>query len=358
MFEQDWIDGLTEFNLRVYPNGTFNGIFKYADNFLIYEICRKGIFKALLPLLLFFKAIYLIRKYRINVVHSNDIYFFGFSLLLAAKLCRKPFCISIHANHLKRDELDNSFIPRLIGLTFPARYCEKIIYRYANLILPIRESIAKEIACPESKIRIFPHVFDFEEFDKVTHVDAKRLYGIPEGSPVIVHAGRLSKDNYASDIAGIAIKACGSDEKVYFVICGNGPEEKNMKDKVREAGFEDRILFPGGVPNDVVFELRKQCSVSLCLMAGFSLIEACAGARPVISYDVEWHHELVKDNETGFLIGENDADAVVGKIRYLLDNSEKAAEMGRHARGLAVERHSPQNVNKIKSEIYRELLAL
>ena len=356
--DQDWIEGLSEFNLRLYPNGTFNGFFKYAENFYIYEISRRGIFKILLPLLLFLKAIRLIRKYRINVVHSNDIYFFGFSLLLAAKLCRKPFCISIHANHRKRNELDNSFIPRIMGLSFSAKWCEKIIYRYADLVLPIRESIAKEIACPENKTRIFPHVFDFEDFDKVTHINTKNIYGIPEDAPMIVHAGRLSKDNYAEDIANIAIKVCDSNEKVYFVICGNGPEEQNIKDKIKAAGFENRILLPGSVPNDIVFELRKQCVVNLCLMAGFSLIEACAGARPIISYDVEWHYELVKDGETGFLVKEHDFSTAVEKILWLLSNPEKAVEMGKRAREIANERHSPQNVNKIKSEIYRELLAL
>jgi len=356
--DQDWIEGLSEFNLRIYPNGTFNGFFKYAENFLIYEISRKGIFKILLPLLLFFKAIYLIKKFKINVVHSNDIYFFGLPLLFAAKLCRKPFCVSIHANHLKRGELDNSFVPRVMGLAFPAKWCEKIIYRYADLVLPIRESIAKETACPESKIRIFPHVFDFVDFDKITHVDIKKIYGIPEDAPVIVHAGRLSKDNYAGDIADITIKVCGSHEKAYFVICGNGPEEQNMKEKVRAAGFESRILFPGPVPNDIVFELRKQCSANLCLMAGFSLIEACAGARPVISYDVEWHYELVKNNETGFLVREHDIDTAVEKILWLLNNPDKAEVMGRRARELANERHSTKNVNEIKTAIYGELLAL
>ncbi|OGV51399.1 MAG: hypothetical protein A2017_14830 [Lentisphaerae bacterium GWF2_44_16] len=361
MFEQDWIEGLSEFNLRVYPNGTFNGFFKYADNFMIYEISRNGIFKVLLPLLLFFKAAYLIRKFKINVVHSNDIYFFGLPLLVAAKLCGKPFCVSIHANHKKRNELDSAFIPHFMGLSFPAKWSERIIYRYADLVLPIRDSIAEEIispSCPERKIRIFPHVFDFDDFDKLERPDVKTLYGIPENASLIVHAGRLARDNYASDIADIAIKVCESDDKAYFILCGTGPEEKTMKDKVKVAGFEDRILFPGNVSNDIVFELRKQCSVNLCLMAGFSLIEACAGGRPVISYNVEWHHELVKDNETGFLLMENDTGAVIEKIRYILDNPEKAATMGRRARELAVERHSPQNVNKIKSEIYRELLAL
>jgi len=40
-------------------------------------------------------------------------------------------------------------------------------------------------------------------------------------------------------------------------------------------------------------------------MGGFSLIEAYAAGRPVVSYDVEWHSELVKNNETGFLIPES-----------------------------------------------------
>jgi hypothetical protein len=61
-------------------------------------------------------------------------------------------------------------------------------------------------------------------------------------------------------------------------------QSKNLQKLIRIIGFQSR---------DFVISLRKESALALCLMGGFSLIEACAAARPVIAYAVEWHLELV-----------------------------------------------------------------
>lgn len=94
----------------------------------------------------------------------------------------------------------------------------------------------------------------------------------------------------------------------------------------------------------------------MCLMAGFSLIEACASGRPVISYDVEWHRELVKDGETGFLIKEHDLDSLCKAVIYLLDHPSVADSLGKSARNLAFQNHDVKNVSKIKNCLYKELI--
>jgi len=103
-------------------------------------------------------------------------------------------------------------------------------------------------------------------------------------------------------------------------------------------------------------DLRRVSEVSLCLMAGFSLIEACAAKRLIISYDVEWHSELVKNNETGFLIKEHDVDAVVNALDWLLEHPVKSEAMGQKEKALAFERHDLENTSAIKTKFYSEIL--
>ena len=77
---------------------------------------------------------------------------------------------------------------------------------------------------------------------------------------------------------------------------------------------------------------------------------------PVVSYDVEWHHELVKNGQTGFLIAENDLGALTQAIAYLLDHPKEAGEMGAKARQLAMVRHDISYTSEVKRKCYRELL--
>ena len=63
-------------------------------------------------------------------------------------------------------------------------------------------------------------------------------------------------------------------------------------------------------------------------MGGFSLIESCAAGSPAIAYDVEWHGELVRDGETGFLLAEGDAAGLVAAVERLLDDEALAARLG------------------------------
>ena len=89
---------------------------------------------------------------------------------------------------------------------------------------------------------------------------------------------------------------------------------------------------------------------------GFSLIEACAAGRPVVSYDVEWHSELVKSNETGFLLKEHDIDAVVEALDWLLEHPSESDAMGERAKTMAFERHDLKNTSAVKVGVYSELL--
>ena len=57
-----------------------------------------------------------------------------------------------------------------------------------------------------------------------------------------------------------------------------------------------------------------------------------------------------------FFVPENDTDAVVEKIKYLLDTPEKADELGTNARKLAFGKHSLEVTNEMKAKVYKEML--
>lgn len=354
---QDEIKDLSEFTIRLYPRGTFDGYKKLKDNFYIYEIKKRNTFLSLIKT--FFKVVYLTRKYRINVIHSNDPYFFALPLLTAARLMHIPFCVSIHADYKKRESLQGNVIPRFLGSLYFSSKIERYVYKQADLVLPIRESLKPHLVsagCAEEKIRIFPHEVCFSDFQKPVSRDIRALYNFSRDAIIISYIARIEKENYCYDLIEIAVKCIAVNSNICFLVCGEGSELAHLRKRVDDLGLGKNIVFAGFVSHDSVVDIRKQSYINLCLMGGFSLIEACAASRPVISYDVEWHYELVLNDETGFLIKENNIDGVVDKVSYLVDNNDRADEMGKNALKLAFEKHSPDTVSQIKRAVYMELL--
>jgi len=142
-----------------------------------------------------------------------------------------------------------------------------------------------------------------------------------------------------------------------MVMVGGGKEEDRIRAEIgADPSLAGRLLFTGFQPRDVCLDLRRASKASLCLMAGYSLIEACAAACPVVSYDVEWHSELVKNGETGFLVKEHDVDGVVEALDWLLSHPAESDAMGQRAKQLVVERHDLTKSSATKVRWYSELL--
>jgi glycosyltransferase involved in cell wall biosynthesis len=132
---------------------------------------------------------------------------------------------------------------------------------------------------------------------------------------------------------------------VLFV--GDGPEGVRLKTLVKECNLTSVVMFAGFQPREVVISIQRHSFIALCLKGGFSLIEACAAGCPPISYNIEWHYELVKNGETGFLVKENDLDSLTKAAIYLLDHPREAKEM-----------HNISHTSEVKKYCYRKLLKL
>jgi glycosyltransferase involved in cell wall biosynthesis len=296
----------------------------------------------------------------VKAIRAFDPYHYGLMGWFLSKFLSLPFCVSVHADYEKREALQGNVIPRILGSMKISKWVEKFVYKHADVVLPIRDHMREHLVragCSDKKIRVFPHGVDMSGFDKAWDVDIRKLLELPAGAKIVSWAGRLERENYCDDLIDIASKSVRKIKDLYFVICGNGSQLERLENRFKSSGLQERILFVGSIAQKTVIDLRKQSDVNLCLMGGFSLIEACASGRPVISYDVEWHYELVKNEESGFLVPENDINTVVEKIEFLLRNPERAESLGNKAKKLAFKKHSLEVANRIKTEIYEELLS-
>ncbi|MBA7489521.1 D-inositol-3-phosphate glycosyltransferase [subsurface metagenome] len=333
---------------------------KLGNNVEVYEFKRRKLPHILHILKVLIFLFFWVKTKGIDIIHAKDPYNLGFIALILSKLTNIPFCVSIHADYDQRYKITSvGHVPVYFGSRKIAKMLERFVLSRCPVVLPIRESLGEyaiRSGARKETIRVIPHGIDLSPFEKPIDSSVKSNLAI-ENKAIISFVGRLSKENYVYDILAIANdlkKLRGGD--FIMLIVGDGSERNNMEKIIKEENMEDVVKLTGYQPYEIIPEIRKISNINLCLMAGFSLIEACASGRPVVAYDVEWHYELVKDGETGFLIKEGNVNSAVKKINYLLNNPDVAKKMGENVKRLAFERHSIEKTSEIKVKWYKELI--
>ncbi|MFC1755668.1 glycosyltransferase, partial [Thermoproteota archaeon] len=259
------------------------------------------------------------RLEKINLIRATSPYWCGFIAFIVSRLARIPFCVSLHADYDKRGRVSKYGISTtVLGSVKLGKLLSKFILSKVDMVLPIRKSLgewAVENGAREDKVRLIPHGIDLTPFKMPPAINIYEYFGIQRHLKIISFVGRLSKENYVDDVLKLS-RMIGNKRADYVVVMAGGGDEE---DRLRKIVEEDDVLLKvirmvGFQKQEICFDLRKTSAVSLCLMGGFSLIEACAAGRPIVSYDVEWHSELVKDNETGFLVREGDLEGLLKNI--------------------------------------------
>jgi glycosyltransferase involved in cell wall biosynthesis len=312
-----------------------------------------------------YNSLQLARRQKITLIRSTDPYYRGLLGAILARLLHVPFCISIHADYDKRYVLDGvQGAPEVCGSRQKAKQLESLVLAQADLVLPIRESLVPfvtEAGVAPNKILVIPHGLDLTHYANgwPAEPDVAKILGLPTERRIISFVGRLSRENYVYDLLTLAGKlSVQGDRTTLLVIAGDGPERQGLAAVIEREGLQEYVRLVGFQPADVVCALRRQSYLNLALMGGFSLIEACAAGRPVISYAVEWHYELVRDDDTGYLLPEGDIEIMSATVHRLLNDPVVADRLGKNARQLALARHERLAANRFKLAAYEKMYEL
>ena len=146
-----------------------------------------------------------------------------------------------------------------------------------------------------------------------------------------------------------------------FLVVGGGEEEyKNLLvNQVETLGLENDVIFIG-FRNDIP-KLMNLCDVivnpSIIPEAfGRTAIEAMACGKAVVAAKMGGMVEVIEDNVTGILVTKTDAPGIADACIKLLENEDRAKEMGLRGRKRTEEFFSAPQITKKIEEIYEEFL--
>lgn len=171
-------------------------------------------------------------------------------------------------------------------------------------------------------------------------VDSARL--TPESSersrtPLFVYLGRLKKYKRV-DLVIRAFAELNVPEAT-LEIAGTGDYRASLEGLVKSLHLTDRVKFLGFIPEDEKIHLLRRAWASTLASPkegwGISNLEAAACATPVIAANSPGIRESVIDGETGFLVPQDDATALAGAMRGLVESPSLVSSLGAAGRRFA-----------------------
>jgi len=160
----------------------------------------------------------------------------------------------------------------------------------------------------------------------------KDLSGDSEG-PVVLFVGRLVKEKGLDRLLRVWASLPGH-ETMLLLIVGDGPLREELESQAKKLRLLSSIRFLGH-QTDVS---KLYCIADLFVLPSKtegmsnSLLEAMAAGLPVVASNVGGNKDVIKDQQSGFLVDWEDTTLCAGMLLTLLSDTELRQRIGNAAR--------------------------
>jgi glycosyltransferase involved in cell wall biosynthesis len=341
---------------------------------------------------IFLFTIYLILKYRINIVHLSTFHQLSSSPLIAAKLLFRKTLITFHSHELfcSLSSLDNECKKVRKG---KCGYCVfniqklpkglrkySIIYKIAvsianNLIKSISffnlkvANLANYITFPSVYLRNFYIKYGLKERDTIVTYNflnssriskenvkkIKKLYKI-KNERIILFVGNMLEVK-GPDVLLNAFKLLKEKGNLKLVFVGHGPFLEELKKITSRLKLGKYVIFTGWIPNEdlkALYDLSDIVVIPSVFPETFSLIflEAFSSRKVVIASDIGALSYNIVDEKNGFLVKPNDPKELAKKISYVLKNFEKLESIRKRAYNETKSKYNPSTILNEYKRLY------
>lgn len=155
--------------------------------------------------------------------------------------------------------------------------------------------------------------------------------------------GRLSPEKGIVNFVNAIPMISKDHDDVDFLIGGSGSSSDEIEGELRRNKCYDKIKFVGWIPHDEIPKYLNE--LKLLVLPSYTeglptiMLEAMACGTPVLATPVGGIPDVIKDEETGFILEDNSAESIaIGVVRAL--NHPKLLEITKNARALMESKYS------------------
>jgi glycogen synthase len=262
---------------------------------------------------------------KFDIVHAHD-WLVGTSAITLKEVLSVPLLSTIHATEHGRNNGIHTDMQRFIHekeLQLVTESDQVIVC--SNYM---REELLTYFHLPDKKMAIIPN--GIEKSD--VQLDSNEIFPFIKNKKYIFSVGRIVKEKGFETIIEAAEAAKSRGQDIYFVIAGKGPMLERYRKMVTEKQLDHLVAFIGYVTDELRNALLVNSEIvvfpSLYEPFGIVALEAMILAKPTIVSETGGLKGIVMDRQTGLLMVPGDAESLLTNINFLLQDPEKAKEIG------------------------------
>ena len=287
-----------------------------------------------------------------DVVHCNTP-MGGIVTRLAAKAARKKgtqVIYTAHGFHFYKGGPLKSWI-----CYYPI---EKLFSRLTDILITITHEdyalASKKFHCKVEHMhgvgvdenRYFP-------IDKNQKKKKKKKMGFADEQKIILCIGELNENKNQS----VAIRMMTQIKERYpdtlLLLAGNGPKQRFLEELIAELGLQNSVKLLGYVTNlqdyQHIIDIQVCCSKREGLP--LNVVESMLSGNAIVATYNRGHRELIRNGENGYLVPQNDSNAMADKVLTLLEDENLKSKMEAAAHAFAA-KYGFSSITKELAKIY------
>jgi len=301
---------------------------------------------------LIFQIRKIIRKYKIDIIHTH---LFGAALYgnLASIFLRIPVVSTLHG---VPDWRPGDFFNKLkLHIIFRNAKSTVFVSKY------LRNYFYKIITARPQKTVCIYNGTDFPINNKKS-VIAKRALGYSEKDILIASVGNIKPIKGYDTLLRAAEMVINKNSKIKFAVAGAALDSTyqeliNLRDKLR---LEKKFEFLGYIKNPDIVYSAADIFVLPSISEGFSLavIEAMARLVPVIATKSGGPEEIIENNVTGKLVTPNSPTDIACAIEEILNDLEFRKKLTQNAYNAYTKKFTITKMIYNYTKLYSEMMNL
>jgi len=325
-----------------------------------------------------FKTIRKVKKLhkqkKFDVIHGHS----GYSMLalitgISAKNSNLP---SVHSIYCPIQVASGNVVK-----LFSNKILSKFYFSQVDKIMAVTENVRCSLAnagITGNRIAEIPLGINTELYNpKVSAGDVRKGYNIDPDQPTLLYVGNLTIQKGLSVLIDALNIITKEIPNIKLLMVLNMPLERyknpgrldvdmgqffKIKEKIKHYGLEDNIIPLGLLDNMPQVMAASDVFITPFLnTVGIvdyptSLLEAMAVGKPVIATRVGGIPEVVKTNENGVLVEPSNVNELVDAIIYMLNNEERAKNMGEESAKIISEKFRLEIVVDELEKLYEEVI--
>ncbi|GAB4258710.1 MAG: glycosyltransferase family 4 protein [Deferrisoma sp.] len=287
------------------------------------------------------------------------------------RIVREAAADLVHAHHTKGHNVallatfGGGFPPVIAnrGVLFPARFPLK--FRTPRTSAVITNSlrvkrVLESAGVAGGKIHVVPNARDTSGTGATERADPallRRQLGLPPGVRVVGAVGRARPEKGFQHLIEAAPAVLSAVPDTFFLLVGAGTER--FVPTLRRFGVADRFVLPGHRDDAVdlmrLFDVFVIPSVDM-ESAPNTLLEAMSVGVPAVGTNIGGIPEIIEEGRTGYVVTPGDPEALARAVVRLLQDPERAREMGEAGRRKIEEEFSVEAKVRATFEVYEKVL--